>query len=182
MRELSLHILDLLENSIRAGASVVAVTIAQDRAQDLLEIVVEDDGPGLSVSFEEALDPFYTTKSGKKTGMGLSLFKFRAEQSGGSLTPGVSELGGLKVTVRMQLSHIDRSPLGDLATTLSTLVCTTPEIDLQCRLRSDDDESFVSVMQVTESLPPHKRQEFAIAARFHQQLQEALTALQIVDG
>lgn len=177
MRELSLHILDLLENSIQAGASVVAVTLALDHVRDLLDVIVEDDGPGLSVSFEEALDPFYTTKSGKKTGMGLSLFKFRAEQSGGSLTLGTSALGGLKVTVRMQLSHIDRSPLGNLATTLSSLVCTTPEIDLQCRLRSDSEERYISVAQVTEALPLEKRQEFAIASTVYRQIREGLAAL-----
>lgn len=177
MRELSLHILDLLENSIQAGASVVAVTLAQDRARDLLDIIVEDDGPGLSVSFEEALDPFYTTKRGKKTGMGLSLFKFRAEQAGGSLTLGTSELGGLKVAVRMQLSHIDRSPLGDLATTLSSLVCTTPEIDLQCRLRSGSEERYISVVRITEALPPEKRQEFAIASMMYRQIWDGLSEL-----
>jgi hypothetical protein len=155
----------------------VAVTLAQDQAQDLLDVIIEDDGPGLSVSFEEALDPFYTTKSGKKIGMGLSLFKFRAEQAGGSLTLGTSELGGLKVTVRMQLSHIDRSPLGDFATTLSTLVCTTPEVDLQCCLRSDSEERYISVAQVTEALPAEKRQEFAIASIVYHQIREALAEL-----
>ena len=177
MRELSLHILDLLENSIRAGASVIAVTLAQDHSHDLLDVIVEDNGPGLSVSFEEALDPFYTTKTGKRTGMGLSLFKFRAEQSGGSLALDTSELGGLKILARMRLSHIDRSPLGDLATTLSTVVCTTPDIDLQCRLRSDNKERSISVAQVTQALPPEKRQEFAIAAAMYQQIQQSLIEL-----
>jgi len=177
LRELALHILDLLENCIRAGAAVTAVTIAQDHERDLLDVVVEDDGPGLNVSFEEALDPFYTTKSGKKTGMGLSLFKFRAEQSGGTLTLGKSELGGLKVSVSMQLSHIDRSPLGDLATTLSTLVCTTPDVDLQCRLRSDADERYISVVQAAQALPPEQRHEFAIASAMYRQIQQGLTEL-----
>lgn len=177
MRELSLHILDLLENSIRAGASVIALTMTQSRSRDWLEIIIEDNGPGLPVSFEEALNPFYTTKSGKKTGMGLSLFKFRAEQSGGSLALATSELGGLAVIVSMQLSHIDRSPLGDLATTLATLACTTPDIDLQCRLRSDDEERFMSVTDIAATFPPDEREEFAIAARLRRHIQEGLAEL-----
>ncbi|HNT89402.1 MAG TPA: ATP-binding protein, partial [Candidatus Hydrogenedentes bacterium] len=72
MRELSLHILDLMENATRAGATVVYVGITENVAQDTLEIVVEDNGPGLPASSDAALDPFYTTKGGKRTGLGLS--------------------------------------------------------------------------------------------------------------
>ena len=73
MHDLSLYLLDVLENSARAGAGTVAVTIAADRSADTLTIVVEDDGPGLPVTPDEALDPFFTTKKEKKTGLGLSL-------------------------------------------------------------------------------------------------------------
>jgi hypothetical protein len=176
LRELSLHILDLMENAIRAGASMIVVTIAEDHQHDLLEILVEDNGPGLNVPFELALDPFYTTKEGKKTGLGLSLLRFRAEQAGGTLTLGTSEFGGLAVKANMQLHHIDRSPLGDLATTFSSLNCTNPEIDLHCRLRVDGREWMVSVSEITQQLPPHKRDVFVIAGHLYQQIRHGLTA------
>ena len=177
MRELSLHILDLMENAIRAGASMIAVTITEDRHHDQLEILVEDNGPGLSVPFELALDPFYTTKAGKETGLGLSLLRFRAEQAGGTLTLGMSEFGGLAVKASMQLHHIDRSPLGDLAATFSALICTNPEIDLQCRLCVDDQAWCVSVSEIRQQLPPDMRNEFVIAKHLHQQIRHGLTVL-----
>ena len=83
MRELSLHVLDLVENSLRAGAGVVAVGIEEQPDRDLLAITVEDDGPGLAVGPQQALDPFYTTKEGKRTGLGLSLFRQQVELAGG---------------------------------------------------------------------------------------------------
>jgi hypothetical protein len=181
LRELSLHILDLMENSVRAGASIVSVSLTQDREHDLIEIMVEDNGPGLSIPFEQALDPFYTTKNGKKTGLGLSLFRFRAEQAGGALTLDTSELGGLAVHVTMQLHHIDRSPLGDLAATFSSLVCTNPDLDLRCRLCVEEQEWNVSVASLIQELPPEKRNEFMIAACMQQKIQDGLATLEFVE-
>ena len=114
MRELSLHMLDLIENSIRANASVISVEVREDAKDNLLEILIEDNGSGLSVDAERALDPYYTTKSGKRTGLGLSLFKATAEQAGGTLTLGASSLGGLAVRVAMGLRHNRPAPIGRL--------------------------------------------------------------------
>ena len=80
MREIALHILDLIENALRAQATVVAVTVEAVPEQDRLRIVVEDNGTGLKVSADAALDPFYTTKRGKRTGLGLSLFRAAASR------------------------------------------------------------------------------------------------------
>jgi len=109
LREIALHILDLIENSIRAGATVISVAVEEEPDQDLLLLSVEDNGPGLGVSGETAADPFFTTKGGKKTGLGLSMLKFRAEQAGGSFRLESSSLGGLAVRAAMPLSHVDRS-------------------------------------------------------------------------
>jgi hypothetical protein len=128
-----------------------------------------------------ALDPFYTTKEGKKSGLGLSLWRFRVEQAGGTLTLGTSELGGFAVKASMQLHHIDRSPLGDLAATFSSLICTNPDIDLRCRLRVDDQEWFVSVSEVVQQLPPEKRNDLTIAGKVYQHIHEGLTVLEIVE-
>ena len=181
LRELSLHILDLIENSIRSGASVISVTVTEDHKRDLMEIMIEDNGPGLRVPFEVATDPFYTTKNGKKTGLGLSLLRFRAEQAGGKLTLEKSELGGLVVKATMQLNHIDRSPLGDLAATLSLIVCTNPDIDLRCRICVDDREWVVSVAQILQELPLDKQNTFTIAGGLHQQIHDGLRTLQFLE-
>jgi signal transduction histidine kinase len=132
MHDLSLYLLDILENSVRAGATVISTTIVADRAADELTIRVEDDGPGLPVEPEQALDPFYTTKSNKKTGLGLSLFRQAAEAAGGGLTVGRSdELGGVLVSATMSLVNVDRPPLGDIAASIATMVVTNPEIEFR---------------------------------------------------
>jgi len=202
VRDLSLHLLDLMENSIRAEATVISVTIEQDLGQDKLRIVVEDNGPGLAVSSERALDPFYTTKAGKRTGLGLSLFQSTAEQAGGSVTLGRSPLGGALVAACMRLSHVDRSPLGDLAATLSSVVCTNPEVDLWCRLvryadAIPDSESQIPDSQATpkgrgarewvvrsseveKELPLGGRCGLAVARRLAEKVREGMAAVEIV--
>ena len=138
MHDLSLYLLDILENSVRAGAAVIGTTITADRAADELTMLVEDDGPGLPVEPEQALDPFFTTKSNKKTGLGLSLFRQAAEAAGGGLSVGRSgELGGVAVRAWMRLGDVDRPPLGDIAASIATMVVTNPEIEFRVDLTDD---------------------------------------------
>ena len=177
MRDLSLHVLDLIENSIRAEASVIAVTVVQDCEKDLLKIIVEDNGPGLSVSSDVALDPFFTTKEGKRVGLGLSLFRGAAERAGGTLTLAQSPLGGLAVTATMQLAHVDRSPLGDLAATFSSVVCTNPQLDLRCRFCNGKQEWVVRAPDVAKELPPNERCGLAVARRVSERIRAGLAAI-----
>jgi hypothetical protein len=135
LRDLSLHILDIVENAIRAGATAVRVGVSQDSETDCMEITIQDNGTGLCVSSDQALDPFFTTKPGKKTGLGLSLLKSAAESTGGSLELVSADTSGLLVRARLCLSHIDRLPLGDVAETLAAVACTNPEVEIACALR-----------------------------------------------
>ena len=138
MHDLSLYLLDILENSVRAGSSVIATGVSADRARDELVLSIEDDGPGLPVEPEQALDPFFTTKSNKKTGLGLSLFRQAAEAAGGGLAVGRSDdLGGVRVSARMSLADIDRPPLGDVAASIATMVVTNPEIEFRVDVTDD---------------------------------------------
>ena len=205
MRELSLHILDLIENAVTAGASRIAVEITQETDWNLMRIVVEDDGPGLSVSPETAMDPFYSTKEGKKTGLGLSLFRFRIEQAGGELTLDRSSLGGLAVRATMSLVHVDRNPLGDLAATLSSVVVANPRIELSLRIRINDREQVIVSSEVARQLvapdgsalgaqitdhsagsgplaearPPDTTRLLAVARQMYRKIKAGLEALQI---
>jgi len=138
MHDLSLYLLDILENSVRAGATVIATAIVADRERDELSILVEDDGPGLPVEPEQALDPFFTTKANKKTGLGLSLFRQAAEAAGGGLSVGRSdELGGVSVRAWMRLGDVDRPPLGDVAASVATMVVTNPGIEFRVDVTDD---------------------------------------------
>lgn len=180
MRDLSLHILDLIENAIRAGASVVSVAVAESPARDRIEITLEDNGPGLHAAAETALDPFYTTKEGKRMGLGLSLFHAAAERAGGEVTLAKSALGGLAVKATMKLNHIDRAPLGDLAATISSVVCTNPQIDLRCRLCVGERECKLRVLDVAKELLAGRRSGLAVARRVAERVREGLAAIEAV--
>jgi Histidine kinase-, DNA gyrase B-, and HSP90-like ATPase len=179
LREMSLHILDLIENSIRAGATVIAVAVEEEPEKDILSIAVEDNGPGLAVAADTALDPFFTTKEGKKTGLGLSLLKFRTEQADGCFRLERSCLGGLAVRATVPLSHVDRSPLGDLAATLASVVCTSPGVELRSRLRVGSREWCVSTADIMRGLPVGGRSEIAVARCMKERIAEGLTALHV---
>jgi hypothetical protein len=138
VHDLSLYLLEVLENSARAGARRVDIGLVIDRASDELRLTVDDDGQGLTATPKQTLDPFYTTKPGKKTGLGLSLLKAEADAAGGSLGIGPSvRLGGTQVDVHMQLGHVDRPPLGDVATTIIVAAATNPAIEFTVSLSGD---------------------------------------------
>jgi signal transduction histidine kinase len=177
LRELSLHILDLIENSLRAGARLIAVRIEAQPERDRLLLAVEDDGPGLEEPEERATDPFFTTKLGKKTGLGLSLFRFRVEQTGGRLSLQRSPLGGLAVQAELGLSHVDRSPLGDLASTLYAVVLANPQVEVRLCLRSGGREWSASSRELAEKLPGQG--ELAAARLMYTNIKEGLSALRI---
>lgn len=129
MDDLSLHILDVVENSIDAGAHNVEIQILEDLKADILKIEITDDGKGMAGSaLEKVLDPFFTTKKVRRVGLGLSLLQQAAQMANGDL--GIqSEVGqGTTVKATFQHSHIDRKPLGDMAKTLMTLIISHPQI------------------------------------------------------
>ncbi len=188
MRELSLHVLDLVENSIWAGAGVVLVGVEEQPDRDLLEISVEDDGPGLAVDPEQALDPFYTTKEGKRTGLGLSLFRQQVELAGGGVDLGRSALGGLAVRARLGLGHVDRYPLGDLAGTLAGVVAANPAVEVRARLARGEREVSASSADADAAGSPARLRTGsapatgggaarAAARRLRQRINEGIAAL-----
>ena len=131
MRELSLHILDALQNSVEAGASRVKLTIEEDVIADRLTIIIDDNGRGMDTeTARKAVDPFYTTRKTRHVGLGLPLFATAAEQCNGSLTL-ESELGkGTSLKVTFQHSHIDRAPMGDICSSLLILLLSKSLVDL----------------------------------------------------
>lgn len=128
MNELSLHILDLVQNSISAGATLVLILIHEQPEEDLLVIEIIDDGCGMSAELlARVTSPFATTRKTRKVGLGIPMFKQCAEMCGGRFeltsTPGK----GTHLTASFQRSHVDLPPLGDLAGTMLSLVIASPE-------------------------------------------------------
>ncbi len=138
MEDLSLHILDIAQNSIRAGATAVAVEVVEDRAADLLSFTICDDGCGMTEDQLARLhDPFFTTRETRKVGLGIPLLKQTAEQAGGGLTVTSAPAKGTTVVARYGYAHVDRPPLGDVAATLWTLIVLNPEVEFRYRHERD---------------------------------------------
>lgn len=134
MPEISLNILDVAENSTRAGASLVQLTVDADTAADRLAVIIEDNGCGMTAEqVSHVTDPFFTSRTTRKVGLGVPFFKYAAESTGGSFTIESQPGKGTTVTAVFVLSHIDRMPLGDISSTIHTLVVYHPETDFLYR-------------------------------------------------
>ena len=130
MRELSLHILDLVQNSISAKANFIEITIKEDLIKDLFEICIKDNGKGMTPELvEAAYDPFTTTRSTRKVGLGIPLFKAAAQRCNGDLTIASKPGQGTEVKAWFVHSSIDRAPLGNISATIHSLVVCNPDID-----------------------------------------------------
>ena len=128
MEDLSLHILDIAENAIAAGATRIAVNINENERRDLLTVRISDNGRGMSKKVRrQALDPFFSTK-GKATGLGLSLLAQATDQCGGELAITTAPRKGTAILARFSYHHIDRPPLTRMAATMSTLILGHKEI------------------------------------------------------
>lgn len=177
MRDLSLHILDLMENSLRAGAQRVDVTIGQRTDEDVMTIEIEDDGPGLPVAATQATDPFFTTQSGKRVGLGLSLFQAAAERAGGRMALDRSGLGGLAVRATMQMGHVDRNPMGDLGATMMTALCSRPEVRFHVTLTVDGERREVDSYDIIERLSQRGMDMGALPMEFAAEVNAAVEAV-----
>lgn len=138
MRELSLHILDALENSLAAGASRVELTIEEDTVADRLHITIQDNGRGMSAEqVDRVFDPFFTTRQTRHVGLGLPLFRAAAQRCNGDVTISSQVGQGTRLEATFQLSHIDRAPLGDMTRTLMAFLLGG-NCDLRYRHRVDE--------------------------------------------
>mgnify|MGYP002513463496 CR=1 FL=1 len=139
MTEISLNVLDVAENSTRAKASLVTITVHADFPGDRLTVVIEDDGCGMTPEqTQQVTDPFFTSRTTRKVGLGVPFFKMAAESTGGSFSITSQPGAGTTVTAVFVLSHIDRMPLGDINATIHTLVVYHPETDFVYHYRYND--------------------------------------------
>jgi len=132
MEDLSLHLLDIIENSVEAGARPIEARITEDRAEDVLVLEVADDGKGMDDgTLQRATDPFFTTRSTRRVGLGLSMLAEAARATGGQMAIESASGSGTRVRASFRPSHIDMKPVGDIPGTLTILLCGHPEIDLR---------------------------------------------------
>ena len=130
MRELSLHIMDIVENSVAAGAIRVRISVVEHTPRNLLRISIRDNGRGIPEhQLERVLDPFYTTKTTRRVGLGLSLFREASRRCDGEFTIRSKEDEGTEVSASFRLDHIDLAPVGDMASSMTSLIMGNPGVD-----------------------------------------------------
>ena len=141
MRELSLNILDIAQNSITANASLITIEISENTVEHTLLIGIYDNGKGMSEEqVKSVIDPFFTTRTTRKVGMGIPLFKMAAEQTGGSLEI-ESELGvGTQIRAIFKTDSVDFTPLGDVASTIQMLITMNIDRDFVYKHKVDEKE------------------------------------------
>jgi hypothetical protein len=157
MRELSLHVLDIVQNSITAKATQIEILVAEDVESDHLIIEITDNGTGMDEqTLNTVADPFFTTRNTRKVGMGISLFRQAAERCNGSLTIHSQLNKGTTLKVIMRITHIDKQPMGDIAGVISLMVSANPAIDFIYQHKTGKGSYLFNskeIKQVLEDIP-----------------------------
>jgi hypothetical protein len=153
MEDLSLHILDIAENGIMAGATLIEIHIVEDSEKDLLKITIRDNGRGMDADMlKAATDPFVTTRTTRRVGMGLPLLKQSAQEAEGDLWIASEPGKGTEVVATFKESHIDRRPLGDMAATLTALIVRDADLDIVYSANLGGQEVEVDTRSIREAL------------------------------
>ncbi|GAG56501.1 hypothetical protein ES703_62108 [subsurface metagenome] len=157
MEDLSLHILDIVENSIRARAKKIEIKIIEDKKRDLLNIEIIDDGEGMDEkTVKNVLDPFFTTKNTRKVGLGLPLLAQSAEESGGSIKIKSKPGKGTRIKATFGYSHIDRRPLGDICKSLIVLIAANPDINFIYEYRENGASYHLDTKELKNDITNNK--------------------------
>ncbi|MEG1547211.1 MAG: ATP-binding protein [Clostridia bacterium] len=153
MKEISLHILDIVQNSISAGAKLIDTEVTVQHATDELTVSITDDGCGMDEqTVEKVISPFTTSRTTRKVGLGIPFFKAGAEATGGNFFL-TSKIGfGTRISATYVISNIDRPPLGDMAETMLTLAVCNQGIDFVYRYTVDEEQFIFDTREVREAL------------------------------
>ncbi len=138
MEDLSLHVLDVAENALAAGADRIEIRIFEESEEGLMKIEIKDNGCGMDEKMiKQVLDPFYTTKAGKRVGLGLPLLAQAAKEAGGDMEIQSVPDEGTVIRATLQLGHPDLKPLGEMLETMATLACAHPQVQFVFEHRRD---------------------------------------------
>ena len=177
MKELSLNILDIAKNSTKAEAKLVEITILEDK--EILTITISDNGKGMTEdTLLSVTSPFATSRSTRKVGMGIPLFKFAAEQTGGALTINSKyideypEEHGTKTSASFYKNHIDFTPLGDVTSSIVTLIQGNPDIDFRFLHRTENGEVSLDTRDLREVLEEVPLDSFEVLSWIEENLRE----------
>ncbi len=176
MLELALHILDIVENSVRAGATLIRIGIREDRTKNRFVMRITDNGKGMTPEERErALDPFYTTKKVRRVGLGLPMLAEAAVRTGGSMTLRSKPMTGTLVEAVFSLDHIDRQPMGDIASTLIAIIVGNPGIDFLYRHRVNGRAYLLDTRDIKKALEDVPLNHPEVTGFLREQIAEGLS-------
>jgi hypothetical protein len=175
MPELSLNIMDLAENCIRAEATLVEIALDENIKTDILSVKIIDNGKGMSDEFvKQITNPFITTRATRKVGLGIPFVKQIADMCEGELKIDSTEGVGTTISFSMKLSHIDRPPVGNIANTIHSLIVLNPEIDFSFSYTVDEEEFKIETKAWKEILGEIPINELSISTALKKEITEGL--------
>ncbi len=173
-----MHIMDIIQNSVRAKASLVELKIKESEKDDLFSISIKDNGFGMSEEvLAKAIDPFFTTRTTRKVGLGLSLLKQNAEMTGGKMEISSKEGVGTELEAVFSHRHLDRPAMGDIAGTMVLLVGANPKMDFIYIHITDKDEYVFDTKEIKEVLDGMPVSDPNIMHYLKEMIQENLNTL-----
>jgi signal transduction histidine kinase len=153
MRDISMHILDIIGNSVRAGATLVEVSILEKTKEDTLQLSIKDNGCGMDKeTIALAMDPFFTSRKTRKVGLGIPLLQQNAQLSGGDISIQSEPEKGTEIGANFIRSHIDRPPLGDIAGTISLMVGGNPSVEFTFQHVLDNEKFSFDSREIKQIL------------------------------
>ena len=182
MKELSLNILDITENSVKAKATLVEILLTEN--SDTLTITIKDNGTGMTDEvLEHVRNPFYTTRTTRKVGMGIPLFQFAAEQTGGNVRieskhyEAFPDDHGTTISALFYKKHIDFTPLGDVISTVTTLIQGHPDVDFLYEHKIGDDSVLLDTRELRAVLDDVPLDTFEILIWIKENLEEQYNSI-----
>jgi len=178
MNDLSMHILDIIQNSLSAGASLIELDVWEDLTNNLLAITIKDNGKGMTPEqVAQVTDPFFTSRTTRKVGMGLPLYRQSAEQSGGALTVASEAGAGTSVTATFVYDHIDRPPMGDLANAVVLMMSANPDHLFKFKYHYNDNAYSIDTLEINEALDGMPMNDVQVIKMVQQIIEENMQAL-----
>lgn len=180
MQELSLNVLDIVQNSISAKAALIEIEISSDTKNKTMSIFIRDNGCGMTQEkVKQVLDPFYTTRTTRKVGLGIPFFKMTATMTGGDFKLSSQPAVGTTLFASYKTDHIDMLPLGDMAATMLSLISVNPDIDFLYTYKVNDNGFTMDTRQVKtilEGLPVNSPEVLAFIKTFIEENQEEINS------
>lgn len=178
MKDLSLHLMDIVQNSITAGAGKINILICADSQHDLLQIEITDNGIGMEEDFlRNVVNPFATTRNTRRVGLGIPLFEASAKSASGGLEITSEKFVGTTVKADFKISHIDRLPLGDIAQTMSSLVMAKPDIEYDLTLDNKKERFNFSSTEIKSRLGEVPITQFEVIAWIGEYINEGIKTI-----